>query len=71
MDPNMIKQMLMQQAPPPQDASLGQPMTPQPQGQTLPKSQEDIIIQALIKQLERIDKRMQMGVPPEQPTGGV
>jgi hypothetical protein len=33
-----------------------------PQGQNIPKPQEDVIVQALIKQLERIDKRQQMGL---------
>ena len=50
----------MQPPQPPMGQLLGQPTTPQ--GQTLPKPQENIIVDALIKQLERIDKRIQMGV---------
>jgi hypothetical protein len=49
-----------------------------PQGQTLPKDQASIIVEALIKQLERLDaqKRVEMGEPPkglepQAPMGGM
>ena len=49
----------MQPPQPPMGQLLGQPQMP---GQTLEKPQENIIVQALIKQLERLDKRKEMGI---------
>lgn len=46
------------QAPMPMGGAPSSPMGQMPQS----KSQEDIIIQALTKQLERLDKQKQMGL---------
>jgi len=56
---SLPQQSIPQMQQPPMDQLLGQPA---PQGQTLEKPQENIIVQALIKQLERLDKRKQMGI---------
>jgi hypothetical protein len=53
MDPNILNQIAQQ---------AGQ-LQPPP----MPKDEENIIVQALIKQLERIDKRNQMAMPQGQP----
>jgi hypothetical protein len=62
MDPQIMAQLQQGAGQPPQ------PMPPQaPQGQQLPKDQSMIIVEALIKQLERLDaqKRVEMGEPPK------
>ena len=72
MDPNILNQISQQAGQPP----MAPP--PPPQGQTLPKDQATIIVEALIKQLERLDaqKRVEMGEPPkgmepQAPMGGM
>lgn len=63
MDPNIMNQISQQAGQPPQ----APPPPMAPQGQTLPKDQATIIVEALIKQLERLDKQKQMemgGQPP-------
>ena len=60
MSPMPAPQGPMPQPQPPMGQLLGQPQ--EMPGQTLEKPQENIIVQALIKQLERLDKRKEMGI---------
>ena len=57
MDPNIMNQ-VAQQAGQPMPPQMPPPVAPEP----LPKDQATIIVEALIKQLERLDKQKQMGM---------
>jgi hypothetical protein len=64
MDPQILSQMQQQAGQPPQAPMPPQMPVEQP---PLPKDQATIIVEALIKQLERLDaqKRVEMGEPPK------
>lgn len=64
MDPQaLLQQAMMNRGATPPAPPIQSPVSPPPvEAAAPPKTQEDIIVEALIKQLERLNKRTEMGM---------